>query len=47
MRFNGELARTTWHRIQEKILKEKKMQDEKTNNQQELDNIKKAHSQWL
>lgn len=47
VKFNGELARTTWYRIQEKILKEKKMQDEKTNNQQELDNIKKAHSQWL
>lgn len=47
VRFNGELARTTWYRIQEEILKAKKMQDEKTNNQQELDNIKKAHSQWL
>ena len=46
-KFNGELARTTWYRIQEKILKAKKMQDEKINSQQELDNIKKAHSQWL
>ena len=40
-RFNGELARTTWYRIQEKILKVKKIQDENENNQQELDNIKK------
>ena len=46
-KFYGELARTTWYRIQEKILEAKKIQDEIAIDHQELDNIKKAHSQWL
>ena len=47
VRFRDDLANVTWNDIRKKISKEKKIQDENANNQQELDNIKKAHSQWL
>lgn len=47
VRFKDDLANVTWNDIQKKMSKAKKIQDENANNQQELDNIKKAHSQWL
>ena len=47
VRFGDDLANVTWNDIRKKISKAKKIQDENANNQQELDNIKKAHSQWL
>jgi len=47
VRFRDDLANVTWNDIRKKISKAKKIHDENANNQQELDEIKKVHSQWL